>query len=86
MTAAPAPSSHPQNCGTLDDCISDLITRSYSGAHLVTGTNTLTVNRSCPPRTAGSYGVVEVTGLDMIEEEWRCFTSRRENRGPALPK
>jgi|GEM_PF-3557292 len=68
-------SANPQNCGQFErDCSGDLITQSYPSSYLLTGTNTLTVNRTGPTRTAGSYGVVEVAKLEMIEEEWRIAT------------
>ena len=37
----------------------------------MTGTNTLTVNRTGATRTNGSYGVVEVAKLQLVSGVWR---------------
>jgi hypothetical protein len=70
-TCASPKSSNQQNCGTLGDCSGDLITQSFPSSYLVTGTNTLTVNRTGATRSAGSYGVVQVAKLEIASGVWR---------------
>lgn len=57
--------------GHLRLCSGDLATQSFPSSYLVTGTNTLTVNRTGATRTAGSYGVVEVARLHLVSGVWR---------------
>jgi len=55
-TCASPKSSNPQNCGQYGDCSGDLITQSFPSSYLITGTNTLTVNRTGATRSAGRTG------------------------------